>query len=93
MSEHGDERCSDCGGRGGLHYSDCITEYQGDSGGTGRGSSTIIAIIGVVLGFVLLALFFSLIGADPSGCPGIILIILFAVFTGVSVAIVDAIFN
>ena len=91
MSDFGDGRCKDCGGKGGLHYSDCVTEYQGDSGGTGGGSSTIIAVIGVILGFVLLTLFFSLIGADPSGCPTIILIILFVVFISASVAVVDTI--
>ena len=93
MSEQGDGRCNDCGGRDGLHFSDCVGEGSGGSGGSRGGSSTLVAVIGLILGLVLETLLLSLFGVDPSDCPGIILLILWAVFSGISIAVVDSIVN
>ena len=84
MSEHGDGRCNDCGGRDGLHFSDCVGEGSGGSGGSRGGSSTLVAVIGLILGLVLETLLLSLFG---------ILLILWAVFSGISIAVVDSIVN
>lgn len=95
MSEYGNDGCHECDGTNGNHYPGCTFDGMGSSGDyhhvSGGSGSTIGAILCVVGGLVLVALLFSVIGAEVSECPAIILIILWIVFTSVLVAVVDSI--
>lgn len=93
MGEHGDGRCNECDGMNGMHYPNCTNEGFGGSGGSRGGGSTLVAVIGLVLGLVLETLLLTLIGVDSSDCPGIVLVILWAVFSGIAIAVVNFFIN
>lgn len=95
MDEYDNDVCHECGGRDGKHYTGCTYDGMDGSGGyyhvSGGSGSTLRAILCVVGGLVLVALLFTVIGAEVSECPAIVLIILWIVFASLLAAVVDVI--